>query len=66
MDVDEFGISLAKANCKFALAPSCYKVRKDGHYSHGVNITVLFEIKPGDPTVPLQMRGSIQCPCHWI
>jgi hypothetical protein len=66
IDVDKFGISLAKANHKFAWAPTCYRVRKDGHHQHGVNITVLFAIKPIDPAVPPQTHVSIQCPCCWI
>ena len=66
IDVDKFGISLEKANRKFAWAPSCYQIRKDGHYQHGVRITVLFAIKPGDPALPPQICGSIQRPCWWI
>ena len=66
IDVDEFGILLEKANRKFAWAPTCYRVRKDGHYQHGVKITVLFAIEPGDPALPPAPRGSIQCPRRWI
>ncbi len=66
IDVDKFGISLEKANCKFAWVPTCYQIRKDGHYQHGVRITVLFAIKPGDPALPPQIRGNIQRPCWWI
>ncbi len=63
---DKFGISLEKANRKFAWAPTCYKIRNDGHYQHSVRITILFAIKPGDPALPPQTHGSIQCPRWWI
>ena len=42
------------------------RVRKDGHYGHGLKLTVLFAIEPGDPTLPAEVRGSIDNPRRWI
>ena len=52
IDVDEFGVTFERCNRKYGWAPKFSRVRKDGHYGHGTKITVLFAIKPGDPTLP--------------
>jgi hypothetical protein len=64
IDVDEFGISLEKCNRTGGWALRVFRVRKDGHFHHGAKITVLFAIKPGDPALPLHVRGSVQHPRH--
>ncbi len=33
------------------------RVRKDGHCHHGVKITMIFAIEPGDPRLPPHVRG---------
>ena len=66
IDVDEFGVTLERCNRKGGWAPAFSRVRKDGHYLHGMKITVLFAIEPGDPNLPPATRGSIQNPRRWI
>jgi hypothetical protein len=41
-------------------------VCKDGHYHHGIKMTVIFTIEPGDPALPAHVRGrfSRQDPTH--
>ena len=42
------------------------RVRKDGHYHHGIKMTVIFAIEPGDPALPAHVRGSVERPRRWI
>jgi hypothetical protein len=42
------------------------RVRKDGHYHHGVKITVIFAEEPGDPQLPPHVQGSVDHPQRWI
>jgi transposase len=62
IDVDEFGITLERANHKNGWASKMYRVRKDGHYQHGEKITVLFAIEAGDPNLPADVYGSVAHP----
>ena len=66
IDIDEFGVTLERCNRKSGWAPIFSRVRKDGHYQHGMKITVLFAIEPGDPNLPPATRGSIENPRRWI
>jgi hypothetical protein len=66
IDVDEFGVSLEKCNCTGGWAAKVLCVQKDGHYHHGIKMTVIFAIEPGDPALPLNVHGSLDCPRHWI
>jgi transposase len=66
IDVDEFGVTLERCNRKGGWAPKFSRVRKDGHYNHGMKTTVLFAIEPGDPNLPPASRGSLQNPRRWI
>ncbi len=66
IDVDEFGVSLEKCNCMGGWAVKVLRVRKDGHYHHGIKMTVIFAMEPGDPALPLNVRGSFDPPRRWI
>ena len=64
--MDEFGIALEKCNRSFRWASKVYRVRKDGHYTWGVKLTVLVGIEPGDPALPANTPGSIERPLQWV
>ena len=49
IDVDEFGIALEKCNRSYGWAPKIFRVRKEGHYTRGLKLTVLIAFEPGDP-----------------
>ena len=49
IDVDEFGATFEKCNRTGGWAMKVLRVRKDGHYHHGIKITVIFAIEPRDP-----------------
>lgn len=66
IDIDEFGMTLEKLNCKGGWAMKIFRVRKDGHYHHGAKVTCLLGIEPGDPRVPTNQRGSIENPRRWV
>jgi hypothetical protein len=42
------------------------RVQKDGHYHHGVKMTVIVAIEPGSPALPSNVCGSLECPQRWI
>ena len=63
--MDEAGFELSNVNRKYGHAASGVRVRKPGNYSRDTNITVILAIEPGDPTLPANTRGSIQCPRRW-
>jgi hypothetical protein len=46
IDVDKFGVTLGKCNRTGGLAVTVHHVRKDGHYHHGIKMTVIFAIEP--------------------
>jgi hypothetical protein len=62
IDVDKFGVMLEKCNCTGGWAVMVHRVRKDGHYHHGIKMTVIFAIEPGDPALPAHVRGSVEHP----
>ena len=63
IDVDEFGVTLEKCNRTGRWAVTVHCVRKDGHYHHGIKMTLIFAIGPGDPALPAHVvRGSVECP----
>ncbi len=62
VDVDEFGVLLEKCNCTGGWAVKVLRVQKDGHYHHGVKLTVIFAIEPGDPDLPDHVCGSVEQP----
>ncbi len=62
VDFDKFGVTLEKCNCMGGWAVMVHPVRKDGHYHHGIKMTVIFAIKPGDPALPARVRGSVERP----
>lgn len=66
IDVDEFGATFERCNRTGGWAVKVHRVRKDGHYHHGVKITVIFAIEPGDPALPPHVRGSLDRPRRWI
>jgi len=66
IDVDEFQVKLEKCNRSGGWAVKVQRVRKDGHYKVGCSLTVLFAIEPGDPALPLNIRGSVFNPRRWI
>ena len=49
LDVDEFGLTFEKCNRTLGLAVVVHRVRKDGHYHHGMKMTLIFAIEPVDP-----------------
>ena len=67
IDVDEFGVTLEKkCNRTGGWAATVHRVRKDVHYQHGIKMTVIFAIKPGDLALPAHVRGSVERPRRWI
>jgi hypothetical protein len=42
------------------------RIQKDGHYHHGIKITVIFAIELGDPALLPHVRGSLERPQRWI
>jgi hypothetical protein len=46
IDVDEFAVTLEKCNRTGGWAVKVLHVQKDGHYHHGVKMTVIFAIEP--------------------
>jgi len=49
IDVDEFGAMFERCNRMGGWTVKVLRVRKDGHYHHGIKITVIFAIEPRDP-----------------
>jgi len=47
--VDEFGAMFERCNRMGGWTVKVLRVRKDGHYHHGIKITVIFAIEPRDP-----------------
>ena len=66
IDVDEFGIALEKCNRSYGWAPKIFRVRKEGHYTRGLKLTVLIVFEPGDPVLHPDTPGSIQRPRRWV
>ena len=66
IDVDEFGLTFEKCNRTSGWAVTVHPVRKDGHYQHGMKMTVIFAIEPGDLALPAHVRGSVERPRCWI
>ena len=66
IDVDGFGITMAKCNHTMGWALRVFRVHKVGHYHFGAKITVIFAIEPGDPRLPPHVLGSVQRPRCWI
>ena len=67
IDVDKFGVTLEKkCNRTGGWAATVHRVRKDVHYQHGIKMTVIFAIKPGDLALPAHVRGSVERPRRWI
>ncbi len=62
IDVGEFGVSLEKCNCTEGWAVKVLHAQKDGHYHHGIKMTVIFAMEPGDPALPLNVRGGFDRP----
>ena len=63
IDVDKFGVTLEKkCNRTGGWAATVHRVRKDVHYQHGIKMTVIFAIKPGDLALPAHVRGSVERP----
>jgi hypothetical protein len=66
IDVDEFGVTLEKCNRTGGWVVKVLRVRKDGDYHHGIKMTVIFAIEPGDPALPPNVRGSLEHPRRWM
>jgi hypothetical protein len=66
IDVDKFGLTFEKCNRTSGWAVTVHRVRKDGHYHHGMKMTVIFAIEPGDPALPAHARKSVERPRRWI
>ena len=66
IDVDKFGVTLEKSHRTGGWAVTVHRVRKDGHYHHGIKMTVIFAIEPGDPDLPVHVCGSVEHPRRWI
>jgi len=62
IDVDEFGATFEKCNRTGGWAMKVMRVQKDGHCHHGIKITVIFAIEPGDPALPPHVRGRGSTP----
>jgi hypothetical protein len=60
IDIVEFGVTLDMCNCTSGWTLKVFQFQKDGHYSHGKKITVLFAIKPGDLALAPQVYGSVE------
>ncbi len=58
---DKFSISLEKANRKFSWAPTCYQIRKDGHYCthprQSCMLPPVWERTPMHPCLPMKKRA---------
>ncbi len=52
IDVDECGVTFERCNRMEGWAVKVLRVHKDGHYHHGIKITVIFAIKSRDPALP--------------
>jgi hypothetical protein len=66
IDVDEFGATFERCNHTGGWAVKVLRIQKNGHFHHGVKITVIFTIKLGDPALPPYVRGSLEHPRCWI
>ena len=64
IDADEFAITLNKCNQTGGWALVCHRVRKEGHYKHGLKITALLAIEGGDSRLPAHMDGSVEQEIH--
>jgi hypothetical protein len=62
IDVDKFGVMLEKCNRTGGWAVMGHRIRKDGHYHHGIKMTIIFAIEPGDPALPAHVCGSVERP----
>jgi hypothetical protein len=62
LDVDKFGLTFEKCNRTSGWAVTVHRVRKDGHYHHGMKMTIIFAIEPGDPALPAHVPGSVERP----
>ena len=60
--MNKFGVMFDRCNCTGGWAVKVLRVQKDGHYHHGIKITVIFAVNPGDPALPPNVRGSIERP----
>jgi hypothetical protein len=68
VNFDKFGVTLEKEKCNRmgGWGVMVHRVHKDGHYHHGIKMTVIFAIEPGDLALPAHVRGSVERPRCWI
>ena len=66
IDVGKFGLTFEKCNRTSGWAVIVHRVRKDGHYQHGMKMTIIFAIEPGDPALPAHVHRSVERPLRWI
>ena len=64
--MDEFGATFERCNSMGGWAVNVLRIQKDGHYHHGIKITVIFAIEPGDLALLPHVRGSLERPRRWI
>jgi hypothetical protein len=60
IDFVEFGAALEKCNHSGGWKLLC--IQKDGNYHHGLKITALFAIEPGDLALLQNSQGSVERP----
>ena len=66
VDFDECGIVLEQCNRSKGHSVTGVRIRKPGHYSRGIKLTVIMAIEPGDPNLPPGTLGSVDWPRRWI
>ena len=66
IDFDECGIAMEKCNRKCGAAYTAIRVRKPGHYTKGLKMTVKLAVEPGDPDLPDNVDGSLANPRRWF
>ena len=45
IDIDEFGLTFEKCNRTLGWAVTVHRVRKDGHYHHGMKMTIILAMR---------------------
>jgi hypothetical protein len=66
LDSDESSFSFEMCEPTKGRAMMHIRVRKPGHYTHGLKVNVLMCIEPGDPMLPANVDGSVQQPRRWV
>ena len=66
IDVDEYGLELRSTDKHYGHAVKGLRVFHRGNYIRDTKVTVIAAIEPGDPNLPPDVDGSLNCPRRWI